>query len=74
VPTCAAAGIAGPVAGVVGSLQAVEALKLCLGLAGVAAGRLLLYDGAVAELRSITVRPDPACPACGTLGPEERDG
>jgi molybdopterin-synthase adenylyltransferase len=74
VPTCAAAGIAGPVAGVVGSLQAVEALKLCLGLASVAAGRLLLYDGAVAELRSITVRPDPACPACGTLRPEERDG
>jgi adenylyltransferase/sulfurtransferase len=74
VPTCAAAGIAGPVAGVVGSLQAVEALKLCLGLAGVAAGRLLLYDGAVAELHAIRVRPDPACPACGTLGPKERDG
>jgi adenylyltransferase/sulfurtransferase len=72
VPTCEAAGILGPVAGVVGSLQAVEALKLCLGLPGAAAGRLLLYDGAVAELRAVTVRRDPACPACGTLPLKER--
>jgi len=72
VPTCEAAGIIGPVAGVVGSLQAVEALKLCLGLVTDAAGRLLLYDGAAAELRAITVRPDPACPACGILPPKER--
>jgi molybdopterin/thiamine biosynthesis adenylyltransferase len=71
-PTCEAAGIIGPVAGVVGSLQAVETLKLCLGLASAAAGRLLLYDGTEAELRAITVRPDPACPACGTLRQKER--
>ena len=70
-PTCEAAGIIGPVAGVVGSLQAVEALKLCLGLPSAAIGRLLLYDGAVAELRAITVRPDPACPVCGVLPPKE---
>jgi len=72
VATCEAAGIVGPVAGVVGSLQAVEALRLCLGLPSGAAGRLLLYDGAVAELSAITVRPDPACPACGTLRSKER--
>jgi adenylyltransferase/sulfurtransferase len=72
VPTCEEAGIVGPVAGVVGSLQAVEALKLCLGLETSAAGRLLLYDGAMAELRAITVRPDPTCPTCGTLPPKER--
>jgi adenylyltransferase/sulfurtransferase len=72
VPTCEAAGIIGPVAGVVGSLQAVEALRLCLGLPSAAVGRLLLYDGAVAELRAVTVGPDPACPACGTLPPKER--
>jgi molybdopterin/thiamine biosynthesis adenylyltransferase len=71
VPTCEAAGIVGPVAGVVGSLQAVEALKLCLGLP-TAAGRLLLYDGAAVELRPITVRRDPACLACGILPPKER--
>ena len=69
VPACEVAGIVGPVAGVVGSLQAVEALKLCLGLPSAATGRLLLYDGAVAELRAITVRRDPGCPACGTLPP-----
>jgi molybdopterin/thiamine biosynthesis adenylyltransferase len=73
VATCEAAGIIGPVAGVVGSLQAVEALKLCLGLGSAATGRLLLYDGAVAELRAITVRPDPACPACGR-GPSGERG
>jgi adenylyltransferase/sulfurtransferase len=72
VPTCEAAGIMGPVAGVVGSLQAVEALKLCLGLGTETAGRLLLYDGAAGELRAITVRRDPACPACGTLHSKER--
>jgi molybdopterin/thiamine biosynthesis adenylyltransferase len=72
VPNCEAAGIMGPVAGVVGSLQAVEALKLCLGLGTDTAGRLLLYDGVAGELRAITVRPDPACPACGTLHSKER--
>jgi adenylyltransferase/sulfurtransferase len=72
VPTCETAGIVGPVAGVVGSLQAVEALKLCLDLPSAAVGQLLLYDGAVAEIRAITVRPDPGCPACGTLPPKER--
>ncbi|HLE45120.1 MAG TPA: HesA/MoeB/ThiF family protein [Methylomirabilota bacterium] len=61
---CASAGILGPVAGVVGSLEAVEALKLCLGLASPAAGRLLLYDGRAAELTAVRVRRDPACPTC----------
>jgi adenylyltransferase/sulfurtransferase len=65
--TCEAAGILGPVAGVVGAAQAVEALKLCLGLDTGATGRLLLYDGSAAELRAVTVRRDPACRACGSL-------
>ncbi|MGH7322678.1 MAG: HesA/MoeB/ThiF family protein [Candidatus Rokuibacteriota bacterium] len=66
VPSCEAAGILGPVAGVVGSLQAVEALKLCLGLPSTTAGHLLLYDGATGETRAVAVRPDPRCLACGT--------
>ncbi len=71
VPTCAGAGILGPVAGVLGALQAMEALKLCLGLGTVAAGRLLLFDGTAVTLRSIEARRDPACPACGALSSKE---
>lgn len=71
VPSCEAAGVVGPVAGVVGSLQALEVLKLCLGRPSAAAGRLLLFDGDAAELRHVAVRRDPACPACGTLRSKE---
>lgn len=65
VPSCEAAGILGPVAGVMGGLQAVEALKLCLGLPTTTAGRLLLYDGGTGEIEAIRIRRDPGCPACG---------
>jgi molybdopterin/thiamine biosynthesis adenylyltransferase len=71
VPTCAGAGILGPVAGVLGALQALEALRLCLGLGAAAGGRLLLFDGAAAELRSVEVRRAPACPACGVSSSKE---
>ena len=64
-PSCATAGILGPVAGVVGSLQAVEALKLCLGMPVTTAGRFLFYDGREAQLTTVQVRRDPACLACG---------
>lgn len=74
VVTCEGAGILGPVAGVVGSLQAVEALKVLLGLEATAAGRLLLFDGLGSELGSVTVRRDPACPACGGLPHKELTG
>jgi molybdopterin/thiamine biosynthesis adenylyltransferase len=69
IPSCEGVGILGAVAGVVGSLQAVEALKLCLGLASPAAGQLLFYDGLAAEAHRVAVRPDPACPACGRSAP-----
>jgi adenylyltransferase/sulfurtransferase len=72
VPTCEAAGILGPVAGVVGALQAVEALKLALGLPTAATGRLLIYDGIATELLPVATRRDPACPACGGLPAKER--
>jgi adenylyltransferase/sulfurtransferase len=73
-PSCETAGIVGPVAGVMGSLQAVEALKLCLGLPTPAAGHLLLYDGATGEIVRLRARRDPTCAACGTpshAGPGE---
>jgi molybdopterin-synthase adenylyltransferase len=64
-PSCATAGILGPVAGVVGSLQAVEALKLCLGVPVTTAGCLVFYDGRDAQLTTVRVRRDPDCRACG---------
>lgn len=73
VATCEGAGILGPVAGVVGSLQAVEAIKTLLGLAS-SAGQLLLFDGRSVELRAVTVGRDPACRACGSLPHKERTG
>lgn len=63
-PTCEGAGIMGPVAGVVGSLQAVATLRLLLGL-DAPAGRVLFYDGATGETTTVTARRDPECPACG---------
>jgi adenylyltransferase/sulfurtransferase len=66
IPSCEVAGILGPVAGVVGSLQAVAALRLCLGLpTATDGGRLLFYDGAAGETTTVTVQRDPGCPACG---------
>ncbi|MDW7711711.1 MAG: HesA/MoeB/ThiF family protein [Deferrisomatales bacterium] len=68
VPTCAQAGILGPVAGVLGSLQALEVLKLLLGVGEPAAGRLVLFDGLGLTWREVAVQRDPRCPACGDPG------
>jgi molybdopterin/thiamine biosynthesis adenylyltransferase len=65
-PSCQEAGILGPVAGVVGSLQAIEALKLCLGMPSRTTGQLLLYDGQAARLDGVAARRNPACAACGS--------
>lgn len=65
VPTCAQAGILGPVAGVMGSVQALEVLKLLLGAGSLLTGRLLLFDGLALSFREVEVRRDPSCPACG---------
>lgn len=67
VPSCEAAGIVGAVAGVLGSLQAVEALRICLGLPTPHAGRVLFYDGARGETTTALAPRAPECPACGSL-------
>ncbi len=67
-PSCATAGILGPVAGVIGSLQAVETLKLCLGLPTAGGGQLFFYDGRSVELTAVRARRDRACPTCGEGG------
>jgi adenylyltransferase/sulfurtransferase len=63
--TCAQAGVLAPVVGVIGSIQAVEAIKVMAGLGETLDGRLLLLDAARMEWRTVRVRRDPACPVCG---------
>ncbi|HEX9461816.1 MAG TPA: molybdopterin-synthase adenylyltransferase MoeB [Alphaproteobacteria bacterium] len=72
IPRCEEAGILGSVAGVLGTLQATEALKELLGLGRSMAGRLLIYDALDATPRMIAVPRDPDCPLCGTA-PTIRD-
>jgi len=64
-PNCAEAGVLGVLPGLIGSIQATEALKLILGRGRSLAGRLLLVDALDMEFRELRVRRDPDCPACG---------
>jgi molybdopterin/thiamine biosynthesis adenylyltransferase/rhodanese-related sulfurtransferase len=66
VPSCAEGGVLGVLPGLVGTIQATEAIKLILGVGEPLVGRLLLVDTLGMEFRTVTVRKDPACPACGT--------
>ena len=66
VPSCAEGGVLGVLPGLVGTIQATEAIKLILGVGEPLAGRLLLVDSLGMQFRTVTVRKDPACPACGT--------
>jgi molybdopterin/thiamine biosynthesis adenylyltransferase len=63
-PSCAEAGVLGVVPGVIGTIQATEAIKVLLGIGDPLVGRLLAFDGAAAEFRLLNIRRDPACPAC----------
>lgn len=65
VPSCAEGGVAGPLPGVIGTLLATEAVKEITQAGDGLAGRLLIYDALAAEMRSVKVRRDPACPVCG---------
>jgi molybdopterin/thiamine biosynthesis adenylyltransferase/rhodanese-related sulfurtransferase len=65
VPTCAEGGVLGVLAGIVGSFQAAEALKLLLGIGTPLIGRLLLIDALDARVREIRIARDPSCPLCG---------
>jgi adenylyltransferase/sulfurtransferase len=65
IPSCSEAGILGAVAGVMGTLQATEALKEILGIGDTMSGRLLIYDALVAAVRVVKVSKDPACALCG---------
>ena len=65
VPSCAEAGVLGVLPGIVGTIQATEAIKLVLGMGETLAGRLLLIDALRMEFREISIRRDPECPVCG---------
>jgi len=64
-PSCAEGGVLGVLPGIIGSLQANEALKLALGIGEPLVGRLLLFDALAAEFNEVSIRRDPECPVCG---------
>jgi molybdopterin/thiamine biosynthesis adenylyltransferase/rhodanese-related sulfurtransferase len=64
-PSCAEAGVLGVLPGIIGSIQAVETIKLLLDLGEPLVGRLLAYDALEESFRTFKIRRDPECPACG---------
>jgi len=68
-PTCAEAGVIGPLPGVVGTIMALEVVKLITGAGELLRGRMLIYDGLYGETRQITVKPRSDCPTCGEKKP-----
>jgi adenylyltransferase/sulfurtransferase len=66
VPSCAEGGVLGVLPGLVGTIQATEAVKLILGIGESLIGRLLLVDALHLSFRTVKLRRDPTCPVCGT--------
>lgn len=64
--TCARVGVIGALAGVVGSMAALEAIKWIVGAGASLTGRLLIYDGLAGTARTVGVAADPTCPVCAT--------
>jgi len=65
VPSCAEGGVLGVLPGIIGVIQATEAIKLILGQGEPLIGRLLLYNALKMEFREVALKRDPACPVCG---------
>jgi adenylyltransferase/sulfurtransferase len=65
VPSCQEAGVLGVLPGIIGSVQAIETVKLILGKGDSLMGRLLLFDALAMEFREMKVEKDPNCPVCG---------
>jgi molybdopterin/thiamine biosynthesis adenylyltransferase len=65
VPSCAEAGVLGAMCGVIGTIQAVETIKLILDLGDPLVNRLMLFDSLSMEFREVKIPRDPACPLCG---------
>src|SRR6058998_2841315 len=65
VPNCAQAGVLGVLPGIIGMLQAIEAIKMIVGVGESLVGRLLHFDALKAKFRELNLRRDPQCPVCG---------
>src|SRR6185436_18382620 len=65
VPSCAEAGVLGVLPGIIGTIQATEAIKVILGIGDTLAGRLLTLDALTMQFRTLKLRRDPSCPICG---------
>ncbi len=63
-PSCAEAGVLGVLPGIIGSIEAMEAIKIVLGIGDSLVGRLLIYDALDEEFRTVRLRRHPSCPAC----------
>src|SRR6266550_5803901 len=66
IPSCAEAGVLGVVPGLVGTIQATETIKILLGVGDTLVGKLLMIDALTMAFRTLEIRRDPECPACGT--------
>jgi molybdopterin/thiamine biosynthesis adenylyltransferase len=66
VPTCSQAGVLGAVAGMLGTIQAAEALKYLIGKGQLLTDRLLIFNAFSMEFRTVRVKRNPTCPVCGT--------
>src|SRR5246500_5231594 len=66
VPSCAEGGVLGVLPGIIGVIQATEAIKLILGVGDPLIGRFLIYDALMMRFRELKLRKDPDCPVCGT--------
>ncbi|HEV2127188.1 MAG TPA: ThiF family adenylyltransferase, partial [Thermomicrobiales bacterium] len=73
-PNCAEAGVLGVLPGMIGMIQATEAIKLVLGIGETLVGRLLMYDARSMEFRTLRVKRSPTCSMCGEHGPDSLDG
>jgi adenylyltransferase/sulfurtransferase len=65
VPSCAEGGVIGVVPGIVGTIQAMETIKLVLGIGETLAGRLLIFDAMRMRFRDLRLKKNPECPVCG---------
>ena len=73
-PNCAEAGVLGVLPGLIGMIQATEAIKLVLGIGEPLVGRLLMVDALSMDFRTLRVKRSPSCPMCGEDGPESISG